>query len=275
MRRKLYLVNEAGETFHLDYAHNCLIESIDGLGFEFDIEYEGFSAHYVETKRTIPQRTITMGLAFMDGYAGFTRWREFVTKGGRIRLFYSCDGLKYCYVNVRSSTKAQIESGVLRTAVTIDCLTLWLVNRSYALEVADEGGGKIYAYDYPFTYAVSFNGTMTVENRSAENVPLTVRMIGNLYCPRVIVRQGGSDVCALRLIVDERDSPTIEVSADPTDQYIRRTLGLEVTDLYASQDFSYDNFLFLPPGESEVFFDPGVREEARCEIEFKERYVAH
>ena len=46
-------------------------------------------------------------------------------------------------------------------------------------------------------------------------------------------------------------------------------------DYYDKQDFSYDNFLFLPPGESEIFFDPGVREEATCEISFKEEYIAH
>ena len=46
-------------------------------------------------------------------------------------------------------------------------------------------------------------------------------------------------------------------------------------DYYDKQDFSYENFLFLPPGESEIFFDPGVREEATCEIDFKEEYIAH
>ena len=52
-------------------------------------------------------------------------------------------------------------------------------------------------------------------------------------------------------------------------------LGPEEEDYYNTQDFSCDNFLFLPPGESEIFFDPGVREEATCEIAFKEEYIAH
>ena len=38
MRRKLYLVNEVGSTFYFDYVHNCIIEELDGFGFEFEID---------------------------------------------------------------------------------------------------------------------------------------------------------------------------------------------------------------------------------------------
>lgn len=275
MRRKLYFVNESGTAFHLDYAHGCLIEAVDGLGFEFDIEYGQLDSGFVETKRSSPQRTISMTLVFLDGYAGFTRWREFVTKGGDIRLFYACDGTKYCHVNVRSSTKSQLEGNALRTEATIDCLTLWLVNRSYSLKVKDRGGGKLYAYSYPHQYSVSFSGTVAVRNASPRSVPLLIRMKGNLYNPRVIVRNGGEDLSTLRLLVDERGSPTIEVSAYPADQYIRKTEGGMTTDYYDRQDFSCENFLRLPSGDSEIFFDPGVSEEAVCEIEFREEYDAH
>ena len=104
---------------------------MDGFGLEFDIEYEEFDSRFVETKRKIPQRTLDLTLDFFDGYHGFTRWREFVTKSKEVRLFYETSvGKKYCYVNVVSSTKAQLESGVLKSKVKIDCLSLWLVNKS-------------------------------------------------------------------------------------------------------------------------------------------------
>lgn len=276
MRRKFYLVNEVGSTFFFDYAHKCIIEELDGLGFEFNIDYEDFNARFVETKRTIPQRTITFTLAFLDGYQGFTRWREYLTKSSELRLFYEADGKKYCYVNVASSSKAQLESGVLRSEVSIDCLSLWLVNKSAQIDVVDVGGGKIYAYTYPHVYAVSFNGKVTVINDSPRSVPLSIRIVGNCLNPRVIVRQGGEDVQALRLIIDEREEPTILVEANPTNQYIKKiTSTNEEVDYYDKQDFSYDNFLFLPPGESEIFFDPGIREEAVCHLEFREEYIAH
>ena len=276
MRRKLYLVNEVGSTFYFDYAHSCVIEEMDGFGFEFDIDYEEFDSRFVETKRKIPQRTLDLTLDFFDGYYGFTRWREFITKSKEVRLFYETSvGKKYCYVNVVSSTKAQLESGVLKSKVKIDCLSLWLVNKSAHIEVTDAGGGKIYTYQYPYVYAVSFNGKVTVNNESSRNVPLVIRLIGNCYNPRVIIRQNGVDLQTLRLIVDERDEPTIVVCSEPTNQYIKWLLDAEEQDYYDKQDFSCENFLFLPPGESEIFFDPGVREEATCEISFKEEYIAH
>ena len=276
MRRKFYLVNEVGSTFYFDYKHNTLIEELDGLGFEFDIEYSDFDAEFVETKRTIPQRSIDFTLVFLDGYIGFTRWREYLTKSKEIRLFYeTVAGKKYCYINIVSSSKAQLESGILRSKVKIDCLSLWLVNKSAHIDVRDVGGGKIYSYEYPYVYAVSFNGKVMVNNDSPRNVPLVIRLIGNCLNPRVIIRQDGVDIQTLRLITDERDNPTIEINSKPTNQYIRKLLNNEVEDYYNKQDFSFDNFLFLPPGESEIFFDPGVREEAECEIEFKEEYIAH
>ena len=276
MRRRFYLVNEVGSTFYFDYTHKCAIEEMDGFGFEFDIEYEDIDSSFVETRRTMPQKKINMTLIFFDGYLGFTRWREFVTKSKEMRLFYESDaGKKYCYVNVSSSSKAQKESGILRSQVTIECLSLWLINKSYAFDVTNPGGGKVYPYSYTYTYAISFNGKIKVNNDSAKSVPLLIRMIGNLYYPRVIVRKDGVDVHTLRMLIDERESPTIEVSAEPTNQYIKKIVGGSETDIYSAQDFSCENFLYLPPGECEIFFDPGVREEARCEIEFKEQYVAH
>ena len=226
--------------------------------------------------RSIPQRTIDFTLDFIDGYQGFTRWREFLTKSKEMRLFYETDaGKKYCFVNVKSSSKTQLEQGVLKTQVKIDCLSLWLVNKSAHIDVTDTGGGKVYSYDYPYVYAISFNGKVTVYNDSPRDVPLLIRLYGNCYNPRVIIRQNGVDVQTFRLLVDERDEPLIEISSDPVNQYIKLIYGGEEIDYYDKQDFSCDNFLFLPPGESEIFFDPGVREEATCEIAYKEEYIAH
>ena len=276
MRRKLYLVNEVGSTFYFDYAHKCIIEELDGLGFEFDVEYSNFGADFVETKRKIPQKQINLNLIFIDGYIGFTRFREYVTKSKEIRLFYeTVAGKKYCYINIVSSSKTQLESNILRSEVKVDCLSLWLVNKTAHIDVVDVGGGKIYSYSYPYVYAVSFNGKVTVYNDSPRDVPLLIRLYGNCYNPRVIIRQNGVDVQILRLIVDERDEPLIEISSDPVNQYIKLIYGGEEIDYYDKQDFSCDNFLFLPPGESEIFFDPGVREEATCEIAYKEEYIAH
>lgn len=106
--RKLYLVNEVGTTYFLDYKNNTFIETLDGLGFDFDIEYQDFADKFVENKRKMQQRVINLTLIFLEGYEGFTKWRDYVTKSKELRLYYLADGLKYCYVNIRSTTKGQI-----------------------------------------------------------------------------------------------------------------------------------------------------------------------
>ncbi len=273
--RKLYLVNEVGTTYYFDYRSNTLIEAIDGLGFSYDIEYQDFADSYVENKRTINQGIINMKLIFLDGYKGFTKWRDFVTKSSVLRLFYQSDGVKYCYINVKSSTKSQIESGIIRSSVVLECLTLWLVNKSALISVIQSSEGKTYAYTYPFVYAVSFNGKAIVKNDSVREVPLNIKITGNVLNPRVIIKQNGVALSGLRLLMDEREDPIIEISSEPTNQYMIKTINGEVIDIYQEQDFTYDNFLFLPPGTSEIFFDPGVREPCVCEITFREEYISN
>ena len=273
--RRLYLVNEVGTTYFLDYKNKTLIETIEGLGFDYEIEYQEFESNFVESKRTLPLRVISATLLFTEGYVGFTKWRDFITKSNSLRLFYEADGLKYCYVNVKSTTKSQIESGILRSSIELECLSLWLVNKSKTITVVKSDEGKVYPYRYTFLYSLSFDGKVVVTNESARSVPLKIRISGNVYNPRVIVRQGGKEMCRMRLLVDEREQPIIEISADPVNQYIKKIANGEEIDIYHLQDFSYDNFLFLPPGVSEVYFDPGVREVISCEISFREEYIAH
>ena len=277
MIRRFYLVNEKENTFTLfGYGRNKTdVESLDNLGFEFDIEYHEFDARFVEINRTIPQKTISMTLIFYEGYAGFTKWREFVTKSKTLRLFYEIGDIKYCYVNIKSSSKTELESGVLKSEIQVECLSLWLVNKSSTINVVKTDEGKTYTYAYPYTYAVSYNGKTTVQNDSSRNVPLKITLNGNCLNPRVIVYQNNEVVCALRILTDERENPKLIINADPTDQYIKKILNGNETDIYNKQDFSYENFLYLPPGKCEIFFDPGVREPATCLIEFKEEYIAH
>lgn len=277
MIRKFYLVNEKENTFTLfGYGRNKTdIENLDNLGFEFDIDYHEFDGRFVEIGRSIPQKTISMTFIFYEGYAGFTKWREFVTKSKTLRLFYALDDIKYCYVNIKSSSKSQLEMGILRSDVQIECLSLWLVNKSASITVQKTDEGKTYTYSYPYNYAVSYNGKTTVINNSSRNVPLKITIKGNCQNPRVLILKDEVQVSALRLLIDERENPTIVINADPVDQYIKKILNSEETDIYSKQDFSSENFLFLPPGKSDIFFDPGVREPAICEIEFKEEYIAH
>lgn len=277
MIRKFYLCNEKDNTFTLfGYGRNKTdIETLDNLGFEFNIDYSDFDGRFVEIDRTIPQRTISMTFIFYEGYEGFTKWREFVTKSKTLRLFYSLNDIKYCYVNVKSTTKTQLEAGILRSSVELECLSLWLVNKNASITVRKTDAGKTYSYVYPYSYAVSYNGKVDVTNNSSRKVPLKITITGNCLNPRVIIYQNNEAVGTLRLIRDERETPTIIVNADPTDQYIIKVTASLEEDIYNSQDFSCENFLFLPPGKSEIFFDPGVREPATCLIEFKEEYVAH
>lgn len=273
--RKLYLVNEVGRTYFLDHRSSALISSIDGLGFDMDVEHLKYDSRYVVSKSEVKMGEITLELVFLKGYAGYREWLDFLKSSVDLRLFYASDVARFAYVYVESVSKGQLESGAVKSKVKLERLSLWLVKESFKIVVDEASDGKSYPYPYPYVYAASYNGEITVVNSSAIPAPVRIKIAGNVQNPRVSIVKDGKTVSSLRLILSRTDAPIIEVSSEKTDQFMRLTANGVTEDVYALQDFSEDNFLFLPPGESRIVFDPGVSQSTSCQIDFVEQYVGN
>lgn len=271
--RQLYLVNEVGTTYFFDFISNTLISDISDIGFSKTLTYLTYDDTFLKVDEKNPQTSLGFTVVFLKGYEGYSSFLSFLRASkGELRLFYKLgDDSKYCYVAVKSLTKTQLESGVISSTLTLDKLSLWLNRDTSTISVNEDVNGKVFPFKYSFTYSASFNGTITVTNDGEVKAPLNIAMSGAVENPTLEVIKNDIVISTLRLLV-KSSSCTIEVNAEVTDQYMIMTENGETRNIYADQDFTCDNFLFLEPGTYQLKFSPGVSSKTSCRVTILEGY---
>ncbi len=273
--REFYLVNEVGTTYFFNHKNKTLISNINDLGFSKNNTYLNFEDDYVLVESKNPQGSLGFKVIFQRGYSGYTEFITFIRKSNELRLFYKCeDNLKYCHVNLKSITKTELQSNTIQSSLTFDKLSLWLARENYSIKVNEDKGGKVFPFPYPFIYASSYNGTITIHNDGETKAPLNVLINGAVNNPTVEIIKNSEVISKLRLLVTS-ESCTIEVSSVPTNQFMVMTEDGIETNIYANQDFTCDNFLFIEKGEYQVRFIPGVTGNTSCRITITKGYAGH
>ena len=272
--RIFYLVDEIGATFTFNHLTKALFTEVEGVGIERDNTYVNFDGTYKLVKRENPMGTISGKIIFLNGYAGYTEFLNFLKNcSGSLRLFYKADNLKYAYVELKSITKTELESGVLQCSTTFDKLSMWLCRTTNTIKVEENNLDKVYPYTYPYTYSKSFVGTMTFTNHSSHKAPIRLEITGKTENPIVEIYQKEKLISKMRLIVRTTNaSDKIVVDAMPTEQEMSLTVGTKTTNIYTNQDFNFDNFLYLPVGSYTIRFEPGVTEKTTCKVTIIEMY---
>lgn len=272
--RQIYLVDSVGSTFTFNHLTNSYITELEGLGIERDNSYLNFDGTYKLAKREHSMGQIAGKIIFLDGYKGYTNFINFLKRNnGELRLFYEADNLKYTFVELVSLTKTELESGVLQCKVTFDKLSLWLRRLTNTIDVNESTQNKVYPYKFPFTYSVSYNGSINVVNSGCMKAPIKIEITGKTKNPVVQVLKNEEVITQMRLVLETSNTTdVIVVNAIPTEQEMTLTSNGKVTDIYGNQDFNYDNFLYLPVGYYKIKFDAGVSEKTKCKITYLEEY---
>lgn len=223
-----------------------------------------------------PQSTLGFTVFFLKGYEGYTAFLNFVKVAkGAVRLFYKIgDESRFCYVAIKGLTKTQLENGVISSKLTLDKLSLWINRDTTTITVTEDKNGKVFPFLYPTVYSTSFVGTATVINDGEVKAPLNVMITGAVKNPTLEVIKNGEVISKLRLLVESNDC-VIEVNAEVTNQCMIMKEADTTTNIYANQDFTCDNFLFLNPGSYELRFSPGVSSKTSCRVTILEGYSGH
>ena len=273
MIRKLYLENTSGNRFNFDYRSGCLISSLSGLGFLQELTYLKYDTFYDRVDQTQPLSDIQATLTFMKGYRSYTEFLEYLKLGEKgLKLVYETDDSAFCYVDVKTLTKQELVAGTLQSQITFQKLSLWLKSQVFTIQVNGDSLGKVYSYQYPYRYSASFEGKIQIQNRGVQKAPLLIEIFGMVDEPEIILRKGDTLVSMMRLY-HTQTSGEVHVSAIPNNQYIRQVDNGVTSSIYASQDFTCDNFLFVEPGDYELEFKPGVASATICRITMLEGYL--
>lgn len=273
MIRRLYLENPAGHRFYFDYRTGTLITSLSGLGFTQDLTYLKYDTFYDRVDQTQPISEIQATLIFLNGYRGYSVFLDYLKQGDKgIKLYYETTDVAFCYIDIKSLSKQELLSGTLQCQIVIHKLSLWLKSQIFSIIVNGDPTGMIYPFSYPYRYSASYEGKIQVQNRGVQKAPLFIEIIGAMEDPEVLIRKNGSIVSTLRLY-HSQTSGEVQISAIPSNQYIRSIDNGETLSIYASQDFTCDNFLFIEPGDCEIEFKPGVATATFCRITMLEGYL--
>jgi len=273
MIRKLYLENTSGNRFNFDYRTGCLISALSGLGFAQELTYLKYDTFYDRVEADQPLTEVQGTLTFLKGYRCYTAFLEYLKLGEKgLKLVYETDDSAFCYVDVKSLSKQELVAGTLQCQVVFQKTSLWLKSQVFTIQVNEDATGKVYPYQYPYRYSSSYEGKIIIHNRGVQKAPLFIEIFGAVDEPEIIIRKGDALVSVMRLYHTQSNGE-VQISAIPNDQFIRSIDNGITTSIYASQDFTCDNFLFVEPGEYEIEFKPGVASATVCRITMLEGYL--
>jgi hypothetical protein len=262
--RKLYLVNDKGLEFHFN--DKVLISGIDGLGVSRDNSYLKYGSSYKVGSINYLVNDITMLLIFIDGYAGYELFMNYLSSSTELKLYYLVNSLNFCKVSLSGITKRELSFGTLQCELTLNKLSAWLKRYETFVELEVFTLKKIYSYSYPFTYAKPSSGSITINNNGSQDAHTYIKFVGNVDNPTVEIIKDGVIYQTLRLLIN--GTYDIEVSSIADDEFIR----VNGVNMYGIQDFTCKNFLTLPVGESNITFDPGTTNNVNIFLAYEEEY---
>jgi hypothetical protein len=273
MIRRLYLENTSGKRFYFDYRSGCLISALTGLGFSQELTYLKYDTFYDRVGVDQPLSEIQGMLTFLNGYRSYTEFLEYLKLGDKsLKLVYETDDSAFCYIDIKSLSKQELVAGTLQSQIVFQKTSLWLKSQVHTIQVNEDTTGKVYPYQYPYRYSSSFEGKIIINNRGVQKAPLFIEIFGAVDEPEVIIRKGDTLVSMMRLY-HTQSSGEVQISAIPNNQFIRQIDNGSTLSIYATQDFTVDNFLFIEPGEFEIEFKPGVASATICRITMLEGYL--
>lgn len=253
--RKFKLINDKGQEFNL-MRRDAFFSSPTGLGFSMSTTLINAGMEFVVTDREFNNTPISGEMVF-KGYSQYQEFVQFLSE--HIKLGYSTLG-KWYFVDgtVTSMTKTEIDSatGFLFCSIEITPTTQWYLPATFQQTQVEPSDGKVYDYAYPYTYAGAEMGAVDITNVGRSSSPCRIYILGRCVNPRWVLRQGGKE------IADGKVNATIElgrkllISSYPSDMQISELASDNafIRSLYQASDFSTARFLYIPPGESTLYF---------------------
>lgn len=253
--RRFKLINDKGQEFNL-MRRDAFFSAPSGLGFSMNTTTINTGNEFFVTDREF-DNTVISGEMVFNGYAQYQEFTQFLTK--KIKFGYAPLGAWY-FVDgtVTSLAKMEIDNeiGLLFCGIEITPTTQWYLPATFQQTQVEQSDGKVYEYTYPYTYAGAEMGAIHITNVGSESSPCRIYILGRCVNPRWVLRQGGKE------IADGKVNATIElgrkllISSNASDMQISELASDNtfVQSLYQASDFSTARFLYIPPGESTLYF---------------------
>lgn len=259
--RKFYIQNHLGERKNLTNPKGILLKNPAGLGFSITNTFAGIDdGFFALSKATGKQQTIACDLLFMNGYADFKAFVDWLTAAESLTIVYVPGTSEYyCDVKINYLTKTELDrAGVLTVPASFYAVTPWYSPLILKISMRKQSSK---AMRYPFRYNSSLlYGSNSAGNYSAEipaagHIPSAIDLeyTGQLTNPRLSIVGLSSGktygVCDVNAIIS--DGETFSVSTRQNNSFIRKIdSNGNIVDLTDSIDPSTDPFIRIPTTEN-------------------------
>ena len=191
MVRKFRLVNEKGQDFSLmDLYNYCFLSNPDGLGYNYETEYQELINTFIENIRRLAQGQIS-GTANFVNYDNYRNFIDFIENSEKLRFSYIVpyqNGEKEYFkdIQIQSISKTQKQTnGILSETVVFDCLSLWYEENTitYTVEPLENEIRWDFEWDSKFSDYDSRN--LQYINKGHVEAPIYVEIDGQVVNPKL------------------------------------------------------------------------------------------
>lgn len=252
--RTFALINNDGLRYELTEKKVSFLHSVDGLGYQREIEFQRIGEHFSLVDDHLSQGVISGSVKFWQpgAYEQYFKFSQFC-QNKPLKLAYSPNNGITFYRDgyVSKITKSESNSNVLSASIEFKAITPWYKVVS-AYNSGEITGGKVYNYVYDYQYSEGVLQTVIINSDSYENSPAKITIYGPLvnpswshYLNNKLVATGkvnGTIEKNNKLVIDTTTIPYTIRQYDMSDNLI--------SDMYQLSDFSTYRFMMLGYGEN-------------------------
>lgn len=253
--RKFKIINGEGGTFELN-GKAAFFHSVDGFGYTDATEFEQIGTDYIPLDEDFSQGEIS-GSIFFGGTKAYETYRDFTrfVRATPLTLVYELDEVYKVPVRLTRISKSELISGGLGLNCEVSFVATGLF---YKTEVKYSDtlyvGGKIYPYEYTYSYSEISQNTLMINSDSYVDSPCKITIYGPAinpiwkhYVNNELLETGayaGTIPADHKLVVDTTKIPYSITERGVSDEI--------VADRYQDCDFTTERFFTLKHGINRI-----------------------
>ena len=253
--RKFKIVNGNGKLFELN-GKTAFFHSVEGFGFTDSTQYEQVGTDFIPLEEEFSQGEIS-GSIFFGGQEAYLKYREFTrfVRATPLTLIYELDAEYKVLVRLTKISKSELMTGGLGLNCEVSFLATGLFYRSI-IKNSDTMlvGGKIYPYEYSYSYSEISQNTVMIDSDSFVDSPCKISIYGPVinpiwkhYVNNELLETGayiGTIPSGHMLVIDTTNIPYSIMEKGLT--------GIVVADRYQMCDFTTERFFTLKHGTNRI-----------------------
>ncbi|MBR2894241.1 MAG: hypothetical protein IKC03_01105 [Oscillospiraceae bacterium] len=255
MIRRFRLTNGEGATWDLN-SRASFFHSIAGFGYKDGTQFEQVGSDFLPLEELFAQGEMTGRILFggLDAYKTYREFSRFL-RAVPLILTYQTDETYRVPVRLMQLEKGELMEG----GGGLVCDVAFLATGQFYKNVSKQSGtmsigGKVYPYQYNYSYADLSDNTLVIDSDSYEDSPCRISIFGPCvnpvwmhYVDNVLYATGryeGTIPTDNRLVIDATEIPYSITE--------RGASGAVVADRYQQCDFNTERFFHLQHGSNRI-----------------------